>query len=80
MLIKTTVLALPVIALLTAAAWSSPDALRIVRADWLKDRLELHRHFAREPASDVEGNASDEPLQIHELLYDGIYFDDYGLN
>lgn len=80
MLIKLTVLSSVVIALLTAAAWSSPDALRMVQADWLRDTLELRRHFARERAPDVEEDASDGPSQIQSLFYDGIYFDDYWIN
>jgi hypothetical protein len=80
MLIKTAVLTLVVTAFFTAAAWSNPDALRIVQPDWLRDTLELHGHFARERAPDVEGNANDGPLQTHQLVYDGIYFDDYWLN
>jgi hypothetical protein len=80
MVIKTAVLILVVSALVTAAAWSNPEALRIVQADWLRDTVELYRHFERERAPDVEGNASDGPLQMHQLVYDGIYFDDYWLN
>jgi hypothetical protein len=80
MLTKTTVLTLVVIPLFSAAAWSNPDALRIVQADWLRDTVKLHGHVASERAPHVEGNASDGPLQMHQLVYDGIYFDDYGLN
>jgi hypothetical protein len=77
MLIKATVLSLVVIALLTAAAWSSPDPLRMVQVDWLRDTLDLRRHFARERTSDVEEDASDGPLQVQPLVYDGIYIDYY---
>jgi hypothetical protein len=39
--------------------------------------LDLRRHFARERTLDVEEDASDGPLQVQPLVYDGIYFDDY---
>jgi hypothetical protein len=80
MLMKTTILSLVASALITAAAWSGPDALRIVQAYWLRGTLELHRRSARELEPDAEGNASDGSLQIQPLVYDGIYFDDYWIN
>jgi hypothetical protein len=77
MFIKPTRLILIVTALFTAVAWSSieigPDALRMVQADLLSGKLELHRHFARGQASDAEENASDGPIQEHQIGHDGIF-------
>ncbi len=74
---KPTLLALVVTALFFVVAWATaainPNSGRKFQVDSLKDKVDLHRRFARGQAPDDGKNASGGSKRVHRSAIDSMY-------